>query len=355
MSEFWSEVTRQLSPYIPGEQPRVAGLIKLNTNEHPMPPSDLALQAISAVSSDGLRRYPDPESRQLRQAIAAAENLEPEQVFVGNGSDEVLAHVFQALLTRSDQVSMPAITYSFYEVWARLYGINCREVALTAAFELDIEGLVSGPGPILIANPNAPTGIALGLESIRRLLDSNCHRLVVIDEAYFGFGAATAATLIASYPNLLVTRSLSKSHALAGLRVGYALGSPDLIEGLVRVKDSFNSYPIDSVAQAAGAAAVSDREWLASASNTVVASREWLSGRLLTLGFDVCPSQANFLFVKHPRISGKALFEILRTENILVRRWNRPIIEDHLRITIGTQEHCEILADCLQAALEKQR
>lgn len=347
MNRFWSPVTRDLSPYVPGEQPRVPGLIKLNTNEHPEEPSAAALAAIRELPGDALRRYPDPESLALRQAIASQEGLSVEQVFVGNGSDEVLAHVFQALLSAETGFSVPDITYSFYPVWARLYGLVCEQVPLDDGMGVDLEGHAASPLPILLANPNAPTGTALDLEAVRYLVGSNPDRLVVIDEAYYGFGADTAAVLLAEADNLLITRTLSKSHALAGLRVGYALGSPGLIEGLVRVKDSFNSYPLDALAQRAAQAAVEDSAWLERASASVIAARDRLAQELGALDFEVCPSKANFLFARHRRIPGRVVFDALREANILVRRWDKPRIEDYLRITVGTEDQCRRLVEVL--------
>lgn len=353
MNRFWSDVTRKLSPYIPGEQPKVTQLIKLNTNEHPITASDRVLAAIAQTSADAIRRYPDPDSTALREAIAEAESLQPEQIFVGNGSDEVLAHTFAALLSASEVINTLDITYSFYPVWASLYGVHCHTVALTESLEVDVEALCAVDGPILLANPNAPTGTALSLSDITRLVNSDPNRLVVVDEAYYGFGAQTAATLLGQADNLLITRSLSKSHALAGLRVGYALGHRGLIDGLTRVKDSFNSYPLDALAQAGGTAAVRDSDWLQAASKEVIDSREFLSQALQDLGFDVCPSSANFLFAAHTEVAGEAIFDHLRGQNILVRRWPKDRINNYLRITVGTREQCKVLVDCLSDFLRR--
>lgn len=347
MSEFWSSVVHDLKPYTPGEQPQVPGLIKLNTNEHCLPPSAEAMAILRTVSPDTLRRYPDPDSTALRSAIARVENLSVSQVFVGNGSDEVLAHIFQGLLASSESLVTPDITYSFYPVWAALYGLELKTEALQADFSINVEQLSFLKDAILLANPNAPTGRALGLTDIKRLVDSNPKRLVVVDEAYYGFGAESAAALIPEAENLIVTRSLSKSHALAGLRVGYALGASELVEGLTRVKDSFNSYPLDANAQLVAAAAIEDAQWLSSSSAVVVKNREMLSRALRDLGFEVCPSLANFIFVKHPDHPGHALFEHLRENNILVRRWDKAPIAEFLRITVGTEEECAALIHCL--------
>ena len=351
MSAFWSDVTRQLHPYVPGEQPKIAHLIKLNTNEHPLPPSAAALQAIREIDPDALRRYPDPDSVALRTSIARQAGLAIEEVFVGNGSDEVLAHVFQALITSSSVFSAPDITYSFYPVWAQLYRVRLNEVPLRADFHVDVPAMCAAPGPLLLANPNAPTGIALSIEQLEQLVASDRQRLVVIDEAYFGFGASSAVCLLADYDNLLITRSLSKSHSLAGLRLGYALGSRWLIEGLVRVKDSFNSYPIDAVAQSAALAAVEDGIWLKEASEAVSRARAGLSQALKKLGFEVLPSSANFVFCRHESVSGEAIFDALRARNIIIRRWNKPRINDHLRITVGTEAQCDALIAALKDIL----
>ncbi len=351
MSAFWSDITRQLKPYTPGEQPRVAGLVKLNTNENPYPPSSQAMAALELVTAEQLRRYPDPACSALREVIAEREGIEPEQVFVGNGSDEVLAHVYHALLGAKPRVGFPDVTYSFYPVWAQLYQLEVSRIPLADDFTLDLDALSHFDGPLLLANPNAPTGIAITRAQVETLLAARPERLVVIDEAYFGFGAETCAPLILKYPNLLVTRTLSKSHALAGLRLGYALASTELIEGLERVKDSFNSYPVDAVAQSVATAALLDVAWQEQNAQQVSASREHLAKALVHLGFDVLPSSGNFLFVRHSGFSGAALFEGLRADNILVRRWDADRIGEYLRISIGTEPECERLLSCLRGLL----
>ncbi|MEE4204597.1 MAG: histidinol-phosphate transaminase [Halieaceae bacterium] len=348
MSRFWTARTAALTPYVPGEQPATTGLIKLNTNEHPMPPSQVAIDAMAAISGDALRRYPDPTSRKLRLAIADSENLELEQVFVGNGSDEVLATVFMALLAEGPALTVPDITYSFYPVWAKLYQVALRTIPLKDDFTLDVEALCKAPGPVLIANPNAPTGIALSRDEIRRILESDRDRLLIVDEAYFGFGAETAAPLIDDYDNLLITRTLSKSHALAGLRLGYALGNATLIEGLVRVKDSFNSYPVDVIAERVAEVAVGDRAWLQEAGSKVAAWRDELRAGLEALGFEVLASRANFVFARHPQYEGRVLFDALRAKNIIVRRWDKPRLTQWLRITVGTPDQNQALLDALR-------
>ena len=327
---------------MPGEQPDSDTLIKLNSNEHALPPADAVLTAVRDITGDQLRRYPDPTAVRLRTAIAAAESVSPEQVFVGNGSDEVLAHLWFAFL-RGRRVQTLDTTYGFYPVWAALYDADLTEVPVLDDFSVDLDALKNTAAAIVLANPNAPTGRALMREDIAALVDSNWDRLVVIDEAYFGFGAETAVPLVADYDNLIVTRSLSKSHGLAGLRVGYAVAQADLIEGLNRVKDSFNSYPLDAVAQAAATAAIEDRLWLEQASRSMRDVREVMSTGLEAIGFEVLPSQANFIFTQHNTLAGRQIFDDLRARDILVRRWDKPRIENWLRISVGKMTQAEQL------------
>ena len=341
MSRFWIDKISGLKPYVPGEQPASDTLIKLNTNEHALPPADAVLTAVADITSDQLRRYPDPTAERLRAAIATVESLSPEQVFVGNGSDEVLAHLWFAFL-KGRRVQTLDTTYGFYPVWAGLYDAALTEVPVLEDFLVDVDTLKNDDAAIVLANPNAPTGRALTRDDIALVVDSNSDRLVVVDEAYYGFGAETAVPLIADHDNLIVTRSLSKSHALAGMRVGYAIAQPDLIEGLSRVKDSFNSYPLDAVAQAA-AAAIEDRRWLEDASQRVREVREVMSAGLRTIGFEVVPSQANFIFTEHQSLAGKQIFDALRARDILVRRWDKERIENWLRISVGTMAQAEQL------------
>ena len=342
MSRFWIDKISGLKPYVPGEQPASDTLIKLNTNEHALPPADAVLAAVADITSDQLRRYPDPTAERLRAAIATVESLSPGQVFVGNGSDEVLAHLWFAFL-KGRRVQTLDTTYGFYPVWAGLFDAVLEEVPVLEDFSVDVDTLKNAAAAIVLANPNAPTGRALTRDDIALLADSNSDRLVVVDEAYFGFGAETAVPLIADHDNLIVTRSLSKSHALAGMRVGYAIAQPDLIEGLIRVKDSFNSYPLDAVAQAAAAAAIQGTQWLENASQEVRKVREVMSAGLRTIGFEVLPSQANFIFTEHQSLAGKQIFDALRARDILVRRWDKDRIENWLRISVGTMSQAEQL------------
>ncbi len=347
MSRFWSPVVHTLSPYVPGEQPQQDGLIKLNTNENPYPPSPRALAAIAAAT-ERLRLYPDPHASRLRATIAARHGVAPEEVFVGNGSDEVLAHTFQALLKHHAPLLFPDITYSFYPVYCGLYGIRCEEVPLDEAMRVRIADYRRPCSAILLPNPNAPTGIALSRAAIEALVAGHPDRLVVIDEAYVDFGAESAVPLVARHDNLLVVQTLSKSRALAGLRVGFAIGQRPLIEALERVKDSFNSYPLDALALAGAAAAIEDEAWFQETRGRIIKSREALARDLSALGFEVLPSLANFVFARHPNHRGAALAAALREQGVLVRHFRKPRIEDFLRITVGTDGECARLIALLR-------
>jgi histidinol-phosphate aminotransferase len=337
MSRFWSPVVHNLSPYVPGEQPKTGDVIKLNTNENPYPPSLQVREAIAAAA-DRLRLYPDPVATDLRASIAAYYKVAPEQVFVGNGSDEVLAHTFQALLKHDAPLLFPDITYGFYPVYSRLYGVRYEEVPLDAAMRLQIADYRRPCSAILLSNPNAPTGIGLPRTAIETLLAEHPDQLVVIDEAYVDFGAESAVPLVARHDNLLVVQTLSKSRALAGLRVGFAIGQRPLIEALERVKDSFNSFPLDCLAQAGATAAILDDEWFQHTRQRIMASREALVRALSGIGFEVLPSLANFVFARHPGRGGAALAAELRQRGILVRHFKKPRIADFLRITVGTED-----------------
>ena len=351
MSRYWSALVHDLSPYVPGEQPRIANLIKLNTNESPLAPSPAVLAAIEAEATDALRLYPDPAAVALRETLAAYHGLSADQVFVGNGSDEVLAHAFAGLLKHGGPLLFPDITYSFYPVWAQLFGITTQAVPLDEAFRIRVADYRRPAGAIILPNPNAPTGVPVALAEIEALLTDHPDKPVVIDEAYVDFGAQTAVPLIAAHPNLLVVRTFSKSRALAGLRVGYALGHPDLIEALTRVKDSFNSYPLGRPAQAGAIASVQDDEAFQAGLKSIVATRGRMAHGLEGLGFEVLPSAANFVFARHPARAGADLAAALRERAILVRRFNAPRIADHLRITVGTDSQTEALLSALREIL----
>ncbi|MEM1404679.1 MAG: histidinol-phosphate transaminase [Pseudomonadota bacterium] len=348
---FWSDLTRELTPYVPGEQPKHSSLLKLNTNESPYAPSRSVLAAIKEVSGDDLLRYPDPGALPLRRAIAEFCALEPEQVFVGNGSDEVLSHVFMGLLKHNRPLLYPDICYSFYPVWCELHQITAERVPLRDDFRIAVDDYAAEAAAVILPNPNAPTGLALELGDIEALLQASPDRLIVIDEAYIDFGAQSAVPLINRYDNLLVVQTLSKSRALAGMRIGMAMGNPGLIEGLERIKDSFNSYPLDVVAQRAGLAAMADLAWYEETRNRVIASREALIAQLQSRGFEVLPSAANFVFARHKIWAGKAIFDGLRERGVIVRRWDKPRIENFLRISIGTEAQCARLLEELDQVL----
>lgn len=298
MSKFWSPFVKDLVPYVPGEQPKMTRLVKLNTNENPYPPSPKALAAMQAELNDLLRLYPDPNSDRLKQAVASYYGIQTNQVFVGNGSDEVLGHAFLGLFQQAEPLLFPDITYSFYPVYCGLYGIRFETLALDEQFQIQVEDFKRPNGGIIFPNPNAPTGRLLPLEAIERLLQFNTESVVVVDEAYIDFGGQTAIALVDRYPNLLVIQTLSKSRSLAGLRVGFAVGNPDLIEALERVKNSFNSYPLDRLAIVGAAAAFEDREHFEQTRQAVIQSRELLTAELQARGFEVLPSAANFIFAR---------------------------------------------------------
>jgi len=351
MSRFWSQVVRDLNPYVPGEQPKIANLIKLNTNENPFPPSPRALAAIQAeLDGDAarLRLYPDPNADLLKAAISKTHGISAAQVFVGNGSDEVLAHVFMALLKHEQAILFPDITYSFYPVYCGLYGVEYQTVPLAEDFTINPDDYCNTPnGGIIFPNPNAPTGRLLALDAIEAMLMANPNSVVVVDEAYVDFGGESAIPLIDRYDNLLVVHTLSKSRSLAGLRVGFAAGHPALIEALERVKNSFNSYPLDRLAIVAAVAAMEDSAYFEQCCNAVMATRESLTAALGKLGFEVLPSAANFIFARHPQRDAAELAKALREKNIIVRHFKLPRIDQFLRITVGTDAECQALGEAL--------
>ena len=349
---FWSPDVRGLVPYVPGEQPAVAGLVKLNTNENPYPPSPRAVAAITAAAQDGLELYPDPQASALRRAIANCHGIDAGQVFAGNGSDEVLAHAFCAFFRHGQPLLMPDVSYSFYKVYCGLYGIEAGLVPLDASLRIHVADYTAPCAGVVIANPNAPTGTGLSLAQIEQLLQQQRDRVVLVDEAYVDFGGETAIGLIARYPNLLVVHTLSKSRSLAGLRVGFAAGQRHLIEALERVKDSFNSYPLDRLAIAGAVAAYEDRAYFEATRTAVIQSRDLLSRQLQDLGFEVLPSQANFLLARHPGRDAAAFAAGLREKNILVRHFRQPRIDQHLRISVGTPAQCDALVQACRELLK---
>ena len=354
MSRFWSPVVQNLTPYVPGEQPQMQRLVKLNTNESPYGPSPKALAAIQEQTSEDLRLYPDPEGIALKKAIAKLHGLNASQVFLGNGSDEVLAHVFAGLLKQNKPVHFPDITYSFYPVYCKLFGIEYKTVPLGQDFEINLENYKTPNGGIIFPNPNAPTGRSITRSEIEKLLTSNKDSVLVIDEAYVDYGTESCVPLLRGSDcpeNLLVVHTLSKSRALAGLRVGFAVGHPTLIEGLERIKNSFNSYPLGRLAQAGAIAAIEDQTHLEETSAKVIQTRVKLIDQLSALGFETLPSTANFIFTRYPKRSGADLYQALRDRGIIVRHFKSPRIEEFLRITIGTDDQSGELVGALKEIL----
>ncbi|MDX1400115.1 MAG: histidinol-phosphate transaminase, partial [Oceanospirillum sp.] len=306
------------------------------------------MEALEHFPKEKLRLYPDPDGSVLKQALSEHFELPQDHVFVGNGSDEVLAHAFMAFFRQPKPLLMPSMTYSFYDVYCNLYNITPEHIPLTDDFRIDLTQYHQENGGIIFANPNAPTGIAVGLDEIVSLLERNTETLVLVDEAYVDFGAESAATLVSQYPNLLVVQTLSKSRSLAGMRVGFALGQPDLIAGLERVKNSFNSYPLDMLALASATAAIEDTAYFVQTVQQIMNDRDWTTEQLEELDFDVLPSSTNFVFARHNRVSGSDLMSYLRSKNILVRHFTKPGIENHLRITIGTRDEMQALVTALR-------
>jgi histidinol-phosphate aminotransferase len=347
MSKFWSPFVKDLVPYVPGEQPKLAKLVKLNTNENPYGPSPKAVAAMQAEVGDNLRLYPDPNSDRLKQAVADYYGVQPGQVFVGNGSDEVLAHAFHGLFQHGKPLLFPDVTYSFYPVYCGLYGIPFEAVPLDEQFQIRVEDYARPNGGIIFPNPNAPTGCLLALEAVEQLLQANPDTVVVVDEAYIDFGGQTAIGLVDRYPNLLVTQTLSKSRSLAGLRVGLAVGHPDLIEALERIKNSFNSYPLDRMAIAGAAVAFEDKAYFEDTCRKVIDSREQLVAEMGRLGFEVLPSAANFIFARHPQKDAAGIAAGLREQGVIVRHFKQERIAQFLRITIGAPEQNQALVEAL--------
>jgi len=348
MSRFWNSNTRNLVPYVPGEQPKENDLIKLNTNENPYPPSPLAIERIKNLNTDLLRLYPNSDGEILKKAVADNYNISGQEVFAGNGSDEVLALLFKTFFDEKSYVAFPDITYSFYPVYCNLFQIPYVKVPVKEDFTIDLDSYPENATAIVFANPNAPTGLYIDKERIEKLLKERPDTLIVVDEAYIDFGGESCVPLISKYDNLLVVQTLSKSRSLAGLRIGFAIGNASLIEGLKRVKDSFNSYPLDTMAQIAGEAALRDNNYFMETRNRIINTREWVKEELKALGLYVTDSRANFLFVRIPGISGPEALAKLRQHGILVRNFGADRISDFLRITVGTDENMRKVVECIR-------
>jgi histidinol-phosphate aminotransferase len=351
MEKYWSDLVKQLRPYEPGEQPGMDGVLKLNTNENPFGPSPKVLSAIEGQLGNQLRLYPPPNADLLKQAIADYYGLKDSQIFLGNGSDEILAHVFNGLLKKALPLLFPDITYSFYPVFCQLYDIDFEEIPLKDDLSIDLTDYEVPNGGIIFPNPNAPTGRLLAIGEIEYLLKANRNSVVVIDEAYIDFGGQSSIGLLTDNPNLIVTQTMSKSRSMAGMRIGFALGSADLIEGLERVKNSFNSYPLGHLQIAAGISAIEDSDYFKDTCQRVIHNRAKLTIDLEELGFSVVPSAGNFVLVRHFRASALKIYGQLKNNGILVRHFNKQRLDNFLRITVGTTEQNDQLVAALATIL----
>ena len=351
MEKYWSDLVKQLRPYEPGEQPWMDGVLKLNTNENPFGPSPKVLSAIEGQLGNQLRLYPPPNADLLKQAIADYYGLKDSQIFLGNGSDEILAHVFNGLLKKALPLLFPDITYSFYPVFCQLYDIDFEEIPLRDDLSIDVTDYEVPNGGIIFPNPNAPTGRLLAIGEIEHLLKANRNSVVVIDEAYVDFGGQSSIGLLTDNPNLIVTQTMSKSRSMAGMRIGFALGSADLIKGLERVKNSFNSYPLGHLQIAAGISAIEDSDHFKDTCQRVIHNREKLTIDLEELGFSVVPSAGNFVLVRHFRASALKIYGQLENNGILVRPFNKQRLDNFLRITVGTTEQNDQLVAALATIL----
>ena len=345
MEPLWKNNLRNIEPYIPGEQPKTTGIIKLNANENPYPPSPKAADALGSYPKEQLRLYPDSQGQCLKKALAAYHHVEENQIFIGNGSDEVIAMAFLAFFNGEDPILFPDITYSFYKVWCNLFQTNYETVPLTGDFHIDPRGYHKKNGGVILPNPNAPTGIGEGREFIEEILNHNQDVIVIIDEAYVDFGGYSSVELLKKYENLLIVQTFSKSRSLAGLRIGTAIGNPCLIDVLEAVKNAFNSYTIDSLSLVAAAASLEDTEYFRQTVNRIIHTRCWFTKELESLDFTVLPSSTNFVLASHPVAEAKALFTYLKEQNIFVRYFEQPRLDNYLRITIGTEEDMKALLE----------
>ena len=357
MSKFWNDKIKEIEPYVPGEQPKDKKYIKLNTNENPYPPSEKVIEKIKSMNLEDLKLYPDPDVSELRKVIAEYfskkidERITKEQIFVGNGSDEVLALIFMTFFNKGDKVYYPDITYSFYPVYADLFDLKEIKVPLNENFEIEIEKYFGLDGHIIITNPNAPTSIALKLEEIEKIAEKNPNQLIVVDEAYVDFGAESAVKLVNKYDNVFVVQTFSKSRSMAGIRLGYALGCESIIEGLNRLKFSFNSYTIDRISIETGIESFKDNEYFEKTNAKIIQTREKTSEKLKKLGFKVLNSSANFIFISHDKVFAGDLYKQLKDNGVLVRYFAKDRIDNYLRVTIGTDEEMGIFIEKLEDLL----
>jgi len=347
VTKYWSKLASGLTPYVPGEQPKDRKYIKLNTNENPYPPSPKVIEAIKAAADEKLKLYPDPNGEELRLTLADYYGLKKEQVFVGNGSDEVLAFSFMAFFDPDNKILFPEITYSFFPVYSRLFKIDYELVRLTDDFSLPVQKFLRQNGGIIFPNPNAPTGNIVELRDIEKILINNSNSVVIVDEAYIDFGGESAVKLIDQYPNLLVVQTLSKSRSLAGLRVGFAFGHEDLIKGLDTIKNSINSYTLDRLALIGAVEAFKDEQYFQTTRKKIIETREKVVKELQNLGFKVIPSKANFVFISHPEIRAEEIFIKLKEQSVLVRYFKQPKIDNFLRVSIGSDEEMDIFIKVL--------
>lgn len=350
MSKYWSKTIKNLEVYVPGEQPKDKKYIKLNTNENPYPPSPRVIEAIKRAANTDLRLYPDPNGDELCNTIAQYYNLKSDQVFVGNGSDEILGFSFGAFFDPENVILFPDITYSFYPVYADLFHLAYKKIPVDNTFTIQVEQYLIDNGGIVISNPNAPTSKYLPNDQIVRIIEHNyrCERVVIIDEAYIDFGGESIVKYIEKYPNLLVVQTFSKSRSLAGLRIGFALGHKDLIEGLNRIKNSFNSYTLDRMALIGGKEAFLDDQYFKETTQKIISTRDWVSRRLASMGCEVIDSKANFIFISHPSIYAGELFKKLRERGVLVRYFNKPRIDNYLRVSIGSDNEMKVFCDLME-------
>ncbi len=352
MSEFLSKKFEKLTPYTPGEQPQDKSYIKLNTNESPYPPSDKVAEAVTKSEIDDLRLYPDPECREVRESIAKEYGVNPQNVFVSNGSDETLSFAFMAFCDESHPAVFPDISYGFYEVYAMLYGIPYKKIPLKEDFTVDVNDYTGCGAMVVIANPNAPTGLCISVDDVRKILETNKNNVVLIDEAYVDFGGESCVGLINEYDNLLVVRTYSKSRSLAGARLGYAMGSEKIIGDLNTIKFSTNPYNINRISLIAAKCAMEDDEYYRDKIGKIVSAREYTVKELKRLGFSVTDSKANFVFAKHDKIGGEEVYAKLKDNGILVRHFGSERIKDYVRISVGTREDMQCLVKTLEKILE---
>jgi len=354
LSKYWSKLAASLEPYVPGEQPKDRKYIKLNTNENPYPPSPRVTEAIRKAANESLKLYPDPNGDELRTTIATYYGLKKEQVFFGNGSDEVLAFSFMAFFDPDRPILFPDVTYSFYPVYAELFKISYKLINLNDDFTLPIEQFFRENGGIIFPNPNAPTGNVISLEEIEEILLHNQDQIVIIDEAYIDFGGESAVKLIDKYSNLLIIQTLSKSRCLAGLRVGLALGREELIKALDTIKNSINSYTLDRLALIGAAEAFRDDQYFQTSREKIIITREKVIGELRKIGFKVIPSKSNFVFISHPSVTAGEIYQELKEKSILVRYFKKPRIDNYLRVSIGSNEEMDVFLETVKRIVSQR-